>query len=143
MTRLALLRRYYGRRCSWATAQRSGQHLSSPGSAALFWWALIQARRVLMGYGAAVLFVFTASAHSGVLGALLTFAHLPWYPAYAATAASWDFTPLEDQQLGGLLIWVPGGVLYPSAGLALLARWLHEAECLVRRRESQALLRRR
>ena len=96
-----------------------------------------------MGCGAAALYVFTTSAHSGALGALLTFAPFPWYPAYATTAASWGFTPLEDQQLGGLLMWVPGGVLYLIAGLALSAEWLREAECLVRRRESQALVRRR
>ncbi|HYJ47760.1 MAG TPA: cytochrome c oxidase assembly protein, partial [Pyrinomonadaceae bacterium] len=50
------------------------QHLSFLGSALLFWWALIHGRRGLMGYGAAVLYMFTTSVHSGALGALITFA---------------------------------------------------------------------
>jgi cytochrome c oxidase assembly factor CtaG len=116
------------------------QHLSFLASAGLFWWVLIRSRQRPMAYGAAVLYVFTTSVHSGALGALLTFAPFPWYPAYAKTAASWGLTPLEDQQLGGLLMWVPGGVLYLVAGLALLAGWLHGAESQVQRRESRALL---
>jgi putative membrane protein len=115
------------------------QHLSFLASAGLFWWALIRGRHGLMGSGAAVLYVFTTSAHSGMLGALLTFAPLPWYPAYAGTAAAWGLTPLEDQQLGGLLMWVPGSVPYLIAGLALLVGWLRTAEGRVRRWESQAL----
>jgi putative membrane protein len=69
-------------------AVHSLQHLSFLASAGLFWWALIRGRHGLIGYGAAVLYVFTTSAHSGVLGALLTFAPLPWYPAYAKTTAA-------------------------------------------------------
>jgi putative membrane protein len=116
-------------------------HLSFLVSAVLFWWALIRGRQGVMGCGAAVLYVFTTSAHSTTLGALLTFAPFPWYPVYANTAAAWGLTSLEDQQLGGLLMWVPGGVLYLIAGLALLAGWLRAAEGRVRRWESQALLR--
>jgi putative membrane protein len=127
----------------WALDSRSVhamQHLSFLVSALLFWYALIEGQQRRMGYGAAVLYVFTISVHSGVLGALLTFAPFPWYPAYAQTVSSWGLTALEDQQLGGLLMWVPGGVVYLIAGLGLLASWLREAELRVRRRESQALL---
>jgi putative membrane protein len=115
------------------------QHLSFLGSALLFWWALIHGRRGLMGYGAAVLYMFTTSVHSGVLGALITFAHSPWYPAYATSTASWGLTPLEDQQLGGLIMWVPAGLVYIIAGLALMVGWMRESERRVARRESRAL----
>src|SRR5919204_2068726 len=118
------------------------QHLSFLGSALLFWWALIQGRQGRLGYGAAVLYVFATSVHSSILGALLTFAASPWYPAYTETAASWGFTPIEDQQLGGLIMWVPAGMIYVFAGLGLMAGWLREAEGRVRQRESQALLKR-
>jgi putative membrane protein len=91
----------------------------------------------MMGYGAAVLYVFTTSIHSGALGALLTFASTLWYPAYEETTAVWGLTPLEDQQLGGLMMWIPAGVTYLVAGLALCAAWLREAERRVQQRERQ------
>jgi putative membrane protein len=112
------------------------QHLSFLVSALLFWWALIHGRHGLMGYGAAVLYMFTTSVHSGVLGALLTFASSLWYPAYAGTTESWGLSPLEDQQLGGLIMWVPAGLVYLAAGLALFVGWLRESERRVLRRES-------
>jgi cytochrome c oxidase assembly factor CtaG len=115
------------------------QHLSFLGSALLFWWALIHGRRGLMGYGAAVLYMFTTSLHSGVLGALITFARSAWYPAYANSTASWGLTPLEDQQLGGLIMWIPAGLVYVVAALALMVGWMRESERRVVRREKRAL----
>jgi putative membrane protein len=111
------------------------QHLSFLGSALLFWWALIHGRQGLMGYGAAVLYLFTTSVHSGVLGALITFARTAWYPAYATTTGSWGLTPLEDQQLGGLIMWIPAGLVYIVAGLVLFTGWLRESEARVLKRE--------
>jgi len=99
------------------------QHLSFFLSAALFWWALIHGRFGRLGYGAAVVYVFATSMHSGILGALLTFAPRLWYPIYQARTSRWGLSPLEDQQLGGLLMWIPGGLVYLVAGLALAARW--------------------
>ncbi|HWS90260.1 MAG TPA: cytochrome c oxidase assembly protein [Pyrinomonadaceae bacterium] len=115
------------------------QHVSFLGSALLFWWALVHGPRGLMGYGAAVLYLFTTSVHSGVLGAFLTFTGRVLYPAYSRTAGEWGLTPLEDQQLGGLIMWVPAGLVYLVAGLALLAGWMRESERLVVRREQAAL----
>jgi putative membrane protein len=115
------------------------QHVSFLGSALLFWWALVHGPRGLMGYGAAVLYLFTTSVHSGVLGAFLAFTGRVLYPAYSRTAAEWGLTPLEDQQLGGLIMWVPAGLVYVIAGLALLAGWMRESERVVARREQAAL----
>jgi cytochrome c oxidase assembly factor CtaG len=113
----------------------TAQHLSFLLSALLFWWALIHGRQGWMGYGAAVLYVFTTSLHSGLLGALLTFSRSVWYPSYLGLTNSWGLTPLEDQQLGGLIMWIPAGVLYAFAGLALVAGWLREAEARATKRE--------
>ncbi|HWR52996.1 MAG TPA: cytochrome c oxidase assembly protein, partial [Bryobacteraceae bacterium] len=110
----------------------TAQHMSFLGSALLFWWALIRGRGGALGYGAAVLYVFTTAVHTAVLGALLTFAPTPFYPAYAAgSTQQWGLTPLEDQQLAGLIMWVPAGVVYIVAGLWLLAGWLRESEARV------------
>jgi len=100
------------------------QHLSFLGSALIFWWALLHGRGRAMAYGAAVLYLFTTALHSGLLGALLTFSETPWYPAYAATAHWWGVSAVDDQQLGGLIMWVPACSLYLVVALALFARWL-------------------
>jgi putative membrane protein len=115
------------------------QHLSFFGSAALFWWALLHGRYGRMGYGVAVLGVFGTALHSGTLGALLTFAPRLWYPIYAERTAAWGLRPLEDQQLAGLLMWIPAGVLFTLLGLALFAAWLGEAERRVAFTESERL----
>jgi putative membrane protein len=117
------------------------QHGSFFGSAALFWWALIHGRFGRLGYGVGVLWVFTTSVHSGVLGALLTFAPRLWYPIYAERTSRWGLSALEDQQLAGLLMWVPAGLVFLLLGLALFAAWLGEAERRVARTRSEVLLR--
>ena len=73
--------------------------------------------------GIAIACVFVTMLATGALGALLTFAPVPWYRAYA-DGAPWGLSPLEDQQLGGLLMWVPGGLAYLLAGLVHAARIL-------------------
>jgi putative membrane protein len=60
--------------------------------------------------------------HTSALGALLTFAPSAWYPLDGAPA--FGLTALEDQQLGGLVMWLPGGLAYMIAGLAVVRRWL-------------------
>jgi putative membrane protein len=105
----------------------SAQHISFLGSALLFWWSLFYTHG-RSRYGASVLYVFTTAVHTSILGALLTFASTVWYPAYVATTAAWGLTPLEDQQSGGLIMWVPAGVVYVIGGLILFAEWLRESD---------------
>jgi putative membrane protein len=117
------------------------QHLSFFVSASFFWWTLIHGRFGRLGYGAAVLYVFVTSLHSGILGALLTFAPGLWYPIYQARTSRWGLSPLEDQQLAGLIMWIPAGVLFIVLGLGLFAAWLGEAERRVAHTRSETLLR--
>jgi putative membrane protein len=46
------------------------------------------------------------------------------YPAYVGRTTAWGLTTIEDQQLGGLIMWIPAGLVYIAAGLALFAGWL-------------------
>jgi len=108
------------------------QHASFLFSALLFWWAVIHGRQRALGFGFAVLYMFTTALHSGLLGALLTFANSVWYPGYVERTAAWGLTPLEDQQIGGLIMWIPAGLVYIAAGLALFAGWLRESEARAR-----------
>jgi putative membrane protein len=65
-------------------------------------------------------------AQMGLLGALLVFAPEPLYPVHLATTAPWGLTPLEDQQLAGLLMWVPAMLPYLAAALSTAWRELAE-----------------
>ncbi len=99
------------------------QHLCFLGTALLFWWSLLggTSRR---DRGIALLSVFTTMVHTGALGALLTLSTVVWYPIYAASTPVWGLTPLQDQQLGGIIMWVPSGLVYIVFGLVLSHRWL-------------------
>jgi cytochrome c oxidase assembly factor CtaG len=60
-----------------------------------------------------------------------------WYPIYQRTTSAWGLNPVEDQQLAGLIMWIPAGVILLVLGLALFAAWLTEAERRVRLAEME------
>jgi len=99
------------------------QHAAFLGTALVFWWTVLGAgtRRE---QGIALVSLFTTMVHTGALGALLTLAPVAFYDPYFATAPAFGYTPLEDQQLGGLVMWVPAGFVYVLVGLVLAARWI-------------------
>jgi putative membrane protein len=105
----------------------AAQHLSFFLSALLFWWALFYGRGH-HAYGTGVLYIFTTGIHTGILGALLTLSTRPWYLAYQYSTAAWGLTPLEDQQLGGIIMWVPASLVYLAAGLVLFGAWLRQSD---------------
>ena len=86
------------------------QHASFFFTALLFWWSILRNT----ASGIAVICVVTTMIHMGLLGALLTLAPMSLYPAYT----------LADQQLGGLIMWVPAGFVMLAAGLWVVNRWL-------------------
>lgn len=115
------------------------QHTSFLLTAALFWWALIHGRYGRMGYGVAVVYVFVTAAHSGALGALIAFSPHVLYPIYQSTTMQWGLDPIEDQQLAGIIMWIPAGILMTILGVALFAAWLGEAERRVALTRSEML----
>jgi cytochrome c oxidase assembly factor CtaG len=108
------------------------EHVCFFWTAALFWWGMAHGRYGRSGYGAAVFYVFATAMHSGILGALLTFSPNAWYPWYVRSASRLGMTPLEDQQLAGLLMWVPASLTFIAGGLYFFAAWLRESERRVR-----------
>jgi len=103
------------------------QHLCFFGTAALFWWGIAHGRYGRIGYGAAVVYVFATALHGGLLGALLTLSSRVWYAPYVVNHPA-GLTPLEDQQLAGLLMWIPACLLLAAGGLVLFAAWLRESD---------------
>ena len=101
------------------------QHACFLGSALAYWWAVF-GRGARAPDGASLASLFTTLLHTSALGALLTLAPTTWYAPYG-DAHPFGLTPLEDQQLGGLVMWVPGAAAYLFAALAIMARLLAPA----------------
>ena len=105
------------------------EHATMLATALLFWWTVVRlagSRR--LEWGAATVFVFTTMLQQSFVAALLTFSRDAWYPHYAATAPDWGLTPLQDQQLAGLIMWMPANLLYLIVVAILILRWLTEDE---------------
>lgn len=97
------------------------EHASFFITTLFFWQSVIAASRNSSTRIAAILAIVATLIQGGFLGALIALTGRPLYPAYASTQ-SWGLAPLEDQQLAGLLMWVPAGVIYLVAGLILAMR---------------------
>jgi cytochrome c oxidase assembly factor CtaG/cytochrome c2 len=104
------------------------QHTSFLVTALLFWWSVLPGAALRGRHGEAIMALFGTMVYTGGLGALLTLGSVRWYPAYGDAAPLWGLTPLEDQQLAGLIMWVPGGISYLLATAWLVIDWLREAE---------------
>lgn len=99
-------------------------HLSLLGAAAWLWRGLLVGAR--MRPEAALLAGLVTAAQMGALGAFLTFAPRALFAPHASSTIAWGLTPLEDQQLGGLLMWVPGGIAFAAVALAAFANAVRE-----------------
>lgn len=97
------------------------EHASFLFTALLFWQSMLAAARSPSMRLAAVLAIVVTLIQGGFLGALITLTGRPLYPAYSGSAL-WGLTSMQDQQLAGLLMWVPAGAIYLIAGLVLAVR---------------------
>jgi putative membrane protein len=101
------------------------QHLNFFVVSCLYWRVcldLLGSRRI--SPPAAVPYLFTTSLHASALGIFLALSPRAWYADYASRTGSWGLTPLEDQQLAGLIMWMPACLIYPAAAAALFGAWL-------------------
>jgi putative membrane protein len=103
------------------------QHLSFVISSFIFWSALFDTRRG--GYPLSAACLFVTSLIEGALGALMALSVSPWYSAYASMGVTGiQLDPTTDQQLAGLIMWIPGGLVHGGAALGLLYLWLVSSE---------------
>ena len=121
------------------------EHVSFLLTALMFWSIVIEpSGRRRLAYGPTMVFVVTAAVLSGLPGALIALAPRPLYPAHAEGAAAWGLTLLQDQQLAGIVMWIPGGFVYLAAVAFVFLKWLQPGETrrrhLVRRAVLPALL---
>jgi PQQ-dependent dehydrogenase (methanol/ethanol family) len=101
------------------------EHLTFLITALLFWTpVLAPTRHARLSQPAIIFYTFTMMMQGAFLGAALTFTTVAWYPVHAAGAHAWGLTLLEDQQLAGLIMWVPAGLVYVGAMAWVVVRWL-------------------
>jgi len=106
-------------------------HVTLAGSAFLLWHGLLT--RGLDDPFTAFGCGFATTLQMSLLGAILTFARHPLFAEHLLTASDWSFTPVSDQQLGGLIMWIPGCTVVIVAGIALLGQVLHSLDAAPRR----------
>jgi cytochrome c oxidase assembly factor CtaG len=117
----------------WALANEfvhAVEHLCFFVTSLMFWSLVLEpvGRSRRLGYAGALLFVATFGIQNGLLGALLTFSGRSLYAAYLPTTAAWGLTPLEDQQIGGLGMWIPASLIHLTTLGVLLVAWLRSTE---------------
>ena len=104
-------------------------HLCFALAGLLFWASLLRSQREpQLGAGSAVAAIVATMVQMGLLSALLVFASRPLYPWYFDRAPALGLSALEDQQLAGLIMWVPSALPYLVGGLTLVAAWLARSE---------------
>lgn len=101
------------------------QHFSFVAAACLFWRVLLDPiSRLRLGRAVSVAYLFLTSLHATLLGVFMTLAPKAWYPFYESRAPRWNLTALEDQQLAGLIMWMPACMMYALVAALLLGMWL-------------------
>jgi putative membrane protein len=101
------------------------EHLTFIATAVLLWWPILSPEPSLprIHYSAQLLYLFLLGLPMTAVAALITMADVPLYPFYAAAPRVWALSPLEDQRLGGLIMWVPAGIAPLAAFTAVFFRW--------------------
>lgn len=95
--------------------------LSLLATATMFWAAMRRA-----GPAPALAAILVSTVLMGLLGALITFATRPLYAPHFASTTGWGVSPLEDQQLAGIVMWAPGSLAYLGAALWIGWRWMRD-----------------
>jgi len=95
----------------------------------LNWWPIFSPSQELprLSIGGQILYLFLSGMPVVLLGAGLTFAS-PLYAPYIAAPRVWGISAATDQQLGGLIMWVPGNIIFIAIMSALFLRWMQNKE---------------
>jgi putative membrane protein len=106
------------------------QHLVFLVTSVVMWWPVLSPLAELprASYPAQMLYLFLLGIPMSVVGALITLSERALYPFYAEAPRIWDLTPHVDQQIGGLLMWVPGGMIFWVAMTVVWFRWAAREE---------------
>ncbi len=117
----------------WALENRWAhyfEHVTFFASALLFWWPVIGAAPLPspLGYPGRMAYAFLGWMPNTMLGAGLTLSHGPLYSFYVASANAYGIDPGSDQQLAGLIMWIPGDILFATILMLLFVAYINHEE---------------
>jgi cytochrome c oxidase assembly factor CtaG len=107
------------------------EHISFFGAARLYWWLIMGAGPVVhkpLSIIGRFVFVLMAIPPNMIAGMAIAFSEGPIYSHYDAMPRLWNISVMADQQLAGVIMWVPGSMMYIIYALILAARWLKQEE---------------
>lgn len=98
----------------------------------LFWWLMLAPRQAqggsAIGYGSRLVILSLVAIPQLLLGAYITLHTTTLYDVYAICGRAWAISPLDDQQLGGLLTWIPAAMMSLVGIITVLHHILHDPE---------------
>jgi putative membrane protein len=106
------------------------QHLCFLVTATLMWWPLMSPLPELprLTYPKQMLYTVLLTLPMSLIAVLITYAGQVLYPAYQSAPRVWGISPMEDQLIGGLIMWIPGGLIFLVVLSVIFFRWAGEAE---------------
>lgn len=101
------------------------QHLMFMGAAVLMWWPILSPLPELprLSYPGQMLYCFLLSIPMSIVSVYIVYSQAVLYPAYASAPRVWGISPLDDQLIGGLIMWIPGGLFLFGVASVVFFRW--------------------
>jgi putative membrane protein len=101
------------------------QHLMFMATAVLMWWPLLSPLPSLprLSYPGQMLYCFLMAIPMTIVAIYITMADTLLYPAYAAAPRLWGVSPMLDQHIGGLIMWIPGGLFFYGVMTVVFVLW--------------------
>jgi putative membrane protein len=101
------------------------QHLTFLVASVLLWWPLLSPLPELprLAYPGQMLYCFLMVIPMSIVAIYIAMADHVLYPAYSVAPRVWDLTPMSDQQIGGLIMWIPGGLLFYVVMTFVFFKW--------------------
>jgi putative membrane protein len=106
------------------------QHLTMMATAVLMWWPILSPLPELprLAYPGQMLYCFLMSLPMSVIAIYITMADHVLYPAYSSAPRVWGISPQMDQYLGGLIMWIPGGLFFYVVMTFVFFKWAQRQE---------------
>ena len=106
------------------------QHLLFMAVSVLMWWPIMSPLPELprLSYPGQLLYCFLLGIPMSIVAVSITYARDALYPAYASAPRMWGIDPMEDQLLGGLIMWIPGGFFFMIVMSVVFYKWAKAGE---------------